>query len=64
MEHLSPLLVMMDLQFMIEDAFQIYSNQKDFREKIVSSLNNIIKQRKDQGKDLHRNTCMRKAHFS
>lgn len=47
----------------IEEAFQVYTNQKDFRAKIVSSLNKFIKQRKDEGKDLHLNTCLRKAHF-
>ncbi|MBD3907304.1 DUF4280 domain-containing protein [Chryseobacterium sp. C-2] len=47
----------------IEEAFQVYSKQKDFREKIVASLNKFIKQRKSEGKDLHLNTCLRKAHF-
>lgn len=47
----------------IENSFDVYSNQKDFRQKIVDSLNKFIKQRKNEGKDLHLNTCLRKAHF-
>lgn len=47
----------------IENSFDVYANQKDFRQKIVDSLNKFIKQRKDEGKDLHLNTCLRKAHF-
>lgn len=47
----------------IEAAFTVYSNQKDFRQKVVDSLNKFIKQRKAEGKDLHLNTCLRKAHF-
>lgn len=47
----------------IEAAFTVYSNQKDFRQKVIDSLNKFIKQRKAEGKDLHLNTCLRKAHF-
>ena len=47
----------------IEEAFKVYIKQKDFRQKIVDSLNKFIIQKKSEGKSLHLDTCLRKAHF-
>lgn len=47
----------------IEDIFGVLSTHKAFRQKIVDNLNKYIKQKKDEGKPLHLDTCLRKAHF-
>ena len=47
----------------IEDIFGVLNSHKSFRQKIIDNLNKYIKQKKEEGKPIHLNTCLRKAHF-
>lgn len=44
----------------IENLFGIYSKHRNFRQEIIDNLNKYIF---DSGKEIHIDTCLRKAHF-
>lgn len=44
----------------IEELFGVLASHRDFRQEIVDNLNKYIF---DSGKEIHINTCLRKAHF-
>ena len=47
----------------IETLFGVHSESTEFRKEVVKFLNLYIDQRRNTDKEIHINTCLRKAHF-